>query len=334
MQALAGGIATAVALRPHPSLRAHLDLATPVPSAVTGTEARGYFSTHPAAQTLPPDPRFAARPPKLREPVAGVVDRTVPGPGGELLLRIYTPHGRGPFPVVLHFHGGGWVGGGLDNEDDLCRSLAHRSGALVASVAFRLAPSHPYPAAVDDGFAALQWLAEHAAEVGGDSARLAVSGRSSGGNLAAATALVARDRGSPPLAAEVLLVPATNHNFDTASYHQNADGYGLTRDAMIAFWDRYLARPEDGEEPYASPLRAPDLAGLPPALVVTAQWDPLRDDGEAYAARLQRAGVPVQATRYLDATHGFLGFAATVSSADYALWQTADFLRAAFSIGR
>jgi acetyl esterase len=160
---------------------------------------------------------------------------------------------------------------------------------------------------------------------------LAVSGRSSGGTLAAAAALILRDQGGPPLAAQVLLVSPTNHHFDTASYHQNAAGYGLTRDAMVSFWDRYLARPEDGEEPHASPLRAPDVAGLPSTLVVTAQWDPLRDDGEAYAARLHWADVPVQATRYRDATHGFLAFAATVPSADRALHQAADFLREALT---
>jgi acetyl esterase len=194
-----------------------------------------------------------------------------------------------------------------------------------------LAPAHPYPAAVNDCLAALDWLAKHAAEVGGDPARLAVSGRSSGGTLAAVTALATRDRGGPALTAQLLLLPATNRNFDTVSYHQNATGYGLTRAAMMSFWDRYLERPEDGDEPYASPLRAPNLSGLPPALVVTAQWDPLRDDGEAYAARLHRAGVPVHATRYLDAVHDFVKFAVTVSSADRALQQATEFLRQALS---
>ena len=213
---------------------------------------------------------------------------------------------------------------------------AHRAGALVASVEFRLAPAHPFPAALEDCVAALRWLAEHGSEVGGDPERLALCGRISGGNLAAATALAARDRGGSPLAAQALLLPATNHTFDTASYHQLAVGDGLiredgtqrlTRAAMIVFWDRYLANPEDGADPYASPLRAPDLTGIAPALIVTAQRDPLRDDGEAYAARLRSARVPVQAIRYLDATHGFLAFAATVSSADHALSHIAGVLR-------
>lgn len=311
--------------------RGAADPATSASGLSVGTATLPYFSTHPATADLPPDPRLAARPQKLRERVRHVTERTVPGAGGLLPLRLYLPDGPGPSPVVLHLHGGGWVGGGLDAEDDLCRSLARRSGAVIASLGFRLAPQHPYPAAVEDGVAALGWLAAHVAEVGGDPSRLAVSGRSSGGTLAAATALMLRDQGGPTLAAQVLLVSPTNHNFDTASYHQNAAGYGLTRDAMVSFWSRYLARLEDGEAPYASPLRAPDVAGLPPTLVVTAQWDPLRDDGEAYAARLHRAGVPIQATRYRDATHGFLGFAATVPSADRALQQAADFLREALT---
>lgn len=327
LRKLTSRIAAAVLRRPR-ERRSHPVPATPAPRQTTAVNALPYFSTHPATVALPPDPRLTAPPTKIGERVGEVTDRTIPGPGGPLPLRLYVPDGQGPFPVLLHLHGGGWVGGGLDNEDDLCRSLASRSGALVVSLGFRLAPAHPYPAAVEDCLAALDWLAAHAAEIGGDPARLAVSGRSSGGTLAAAVALATRDRGGPALAAQLLLLPATNHNCDTVSYHQNADGYGLTRAAMMTFWDRYLARPEDGEEPYASPLRAPDLAGLPPALIITAQWDPLRDDGEAYAARLYQAGVPVRVTRYLEATHGFLGFAATVPSADRALQQAAHFLRA------
>jgi acetyl esterase len=292
-------------------------------------DALRYFSTYPPVATLPPDPRLMGRAPKLRETLAKVTDRIIPGPDGSLPLRVYTPNGASPFPVVVHLHGGGWVGGGLRNEDDLCRSLAARSGALVVSLGYRLAPTHPYPAALEDSVAALHWLAEHAAELKGDPSRLAVSGRSSGGTLAAATALLLRDRSGPVLAAQLLLLPATNHYFETDSYHRNADGYGLTRAGMMRFWDQYLARAEDGEEPYASPLRAPDLFGLPQAFIITAEWDPLRDDGEAYGARLHEAGVPVQVTRYLDATHGFLAFAATVPSADRALQQVADFLREA-----
>jgi acetyl esterase len=290
-------------------------------------DALRYYFTHPPSVDLPPDPRLTARASPLREVVADVTNRSIPGPDGPLPLRVYSPSGCGPFPVVVHLHGGGWVGGGLRNEDDLCRSLAARSGAMVASLGYRLAPAHPYPAALGDTVAALHWLAAHAGDVGGDASRLAVSGRSSGGTLAAAAALMIRDQDGPSLRAQLLLLPATNYNFETASYHQNAEGYGLTRAGMMRFWNQYLARPAAGEESYASPLRAPDLSGLPPAFIVTAQWDPLRDDGEAYAARLHRVGVPVQVTRYLDATHGFLAFAATVPSADHALQQAADFLR-------
>jgi acetyl esterase len=198
------------------------------------------------------------------------------------------------------------------------------------SVDYRRAPECKYPAAVDDCYNALQWTVKNAATIGGDPRQVAVAGDSAGGNLAAAVAIRARDQGSPSVAMQVLIYPVTNCGFDTASYHENADGYGLTRDAMVFFWRSYLAHADQGEEPCVSPLRAANLAGLPPALIVTAQFDPLRDDGEAYAARLHRAGVPVRLTRYLDMNHGFLMCGAMFRSADGALHEIADALKEAF----
>jgi acetyl esterase len=313
------------------------------------------FKTHPATQPVPLDAelravletlpkqlyllpleqfratmeRQVAETPKLNLPVAKIEDREIAGPGGPIRLRIYTPQGSGPWPLLLHYHGGGWVLGTLDTHDDVCRSLCSLSGSVVVSVDYRRAPEHKHPAAVEDCWTALQWTAESAAAIGGDPNRMGVIGDSAGGNLAAAVALCCRDRKGPRLALQVLIYPVTNYDFDTASYHENADDYGLTRDAMIFFWESYLATSAQGTEPYASPLRAGDLSGLPPALILTAQFDPLRDDGEAYAARLRRAGVPVRLTRYLDMNHGFFMAAAMFDSAHCALQEVADALKEA-----
>jgi acetyl esterase len=270
-----------------------------------------------------------AKVPRLNEPVAGVEDRQVPGPAGKVPVRLYIPDGRRPFPVLLYLHGGGWTVGGLDTHDDLCRSLCHRAGCLVVSVAYRLAPEAKFPAAVEDCYTALRWCAAHAGGVGGDPKRLAVAGDSAGGNLTAALALYTRDKGGPTLTQQVLIYPVTNHAFDTASYHQNATGFGLSRERMVWYWNNYLSKPEDGTNPYASPLQAKDLAGLPPALILTAEFDPLRDDGEAYAARLRHAGVAVHCTRYLEMNHGFLHFGAVYDQAKHGLEEVAAALRKA-----
>jgi acetyl esterase len=246
-------------------------------------------------------------------------------------MRVYTPRGTGPFPAILYLHGGGWVLGSLDENDDVCRSLAHRAGAVVVSVDYRLAPEHRFPAAVEDCYAALEWLARHAAELHADGRRIAVLGGSAGGNLAAATALKARDQKGPTIVLQVLWFPATNAAFDTTSYHLYAEGYGLSRENMIYFWKSYLKSREDADSPYASVLRAGDLTRLPPALVQTAQYDVLRDEGEAYAARLHRAGVPVRCIRYQGMVHGFLIHAASIEVARRALADTADALKKAFS---
>jgi acetyl esterase len=269
--------------------------------------------------------------PKRGDQVARVENRTFPRPAGALPVRIYTPPGKGPFPVLIYLHGGGWVLGNLDTHDDYCRSLASRASAVVVSVDYRLAPEHPFPAPLNDSYEALKWAAATAASFGGDASRLAVAGDSAGGNLAAATALMARDKGGPKLAIQVLIYPALNYGFETASAHQNASGFGLSRDDMIFYWNRYLARPGDAGNPYASPLRAKDLRGLPRALVITAQFDPLRDDGLAYAARLARDGVPVRCTNYLDMNHGFALSGAIYESARKAMDEVAAELKSAWA---
>jgi acetyl esterase len=264
------------------------------------------------------------------EPVARVENRSIPGPAGRIPIRVYTPEGKAPFPVLVFIHGGGWVLCGLDSHDPPCRALANAVPCVVVSVDYRLAPEHRFPAAADDAYAATRWVAEHAAELGGDASRIAVGGDSAGGNLAAVVALMARDRGGPRLVHQVLVYPATDAGLDTASCHENADGYFLTRDMMVWFWNHYLCSSADVENPYASPLRARDLRGLPPGLVITAEYDPLRDEGEAYAARLREAGVPVRMTRYAGIIHGFFGMLAVFPQARTAIGEAAAALRAAF----
>jgi acetyl esterase len=264
------------------------------------------------------------------EDVAAVRDLRIPGPAGEIAIRIYTPTGgTAPRPALVYYHGGGWVIGSLASHDGICRALANAVPAIVVAVDYRLAPEHPFPAAAEDAHAAARWVAEHAAEIGADPRRIAVGGDSAGGNLAAVTALMARDRGGPALAFQLLVYPVTDTAMDTASYRENADGYFLTRADMTWFFDHYLPRAADRVHPYAAPLLAPDLRGLPPAAVITAEFDPLRDEGEAYATRLRAAGVAVTRTRYAGMIHGFFGLSAMFEQASAALEEAAAALRAA-----
>ena len=265
------------------------------------------------------------------EDVAAVADHLVPVTGGEIAVRVYSPGGPGPHPVLVFYHGGGWVIGDLYTHDGICRSITNAAGCMVASVDYRLAPESRYPVAAEDSYAALVWIVENAARLGIDARRVAVGGDSAGGNLATVVALMARDRGGPALVQQTLIYPVTNHDFDTPSYHENATGYVLTREAMRWFWRHYLARAEQGKEPHASPLLAPGLAGLPPALVITAGCDPLRDEGEAYAGRLRDAGVPVTLTRYEGVFHGFLRMTRLLTKARAALDEVAGALRKAFA---
>jgi acetyl esterase len=265
------------------------------------------------------------------EDVAAVADHRVPVAGGEITVRVYSPGGPGPHPALVFYHGGGWVIGDLYTHDGICRALTNAARAIVASVDYRLAPEWKYPVAADDSYAALRWVVDNAARLGIDPRRVAVGGDSAGGNLSAVVALMARARGGPALVAQTLIYPVTDYNLDTASYIENATGYLLTREGMRWFWRHYLAREEQGTEPHASPLRAPSLAGLPPALVITAGCDPLRDEGEAYAARLRDAGVPVTLTRYEGMFHGFFRMTRLLDKAKAALDEVAGSLRKAFA---
>jgi len=239
--------------------------------------------------------------------LALIETRMITGPDGEgLKVRVYWPHGAGPFGVCLYFHGGGWVLNSIDTHDDLAQRLAEASGCVFVSVDYRLAPEHKYPAATEDAYAALKWVVATARELNIDPHRIAVCGDSAGGNIAAALCLMTRDRGGPPIAYQALIYPITDCNFDRPSYRQNADGYFLTTSQMHWFWRHYVRSPEQMREPYASPLRADSLMGLPPALILTAEFDPLRDEGEAYAQALRAAGVAVEVHRYDGMIHAFI----------------------------
>ncbi len=258
---------------------------------------------------------FASAPPG--EPVAKVEDIAIPGGvTGDIPARVYTPAGEGPFPILVHFHGGGWVVGDLDGSDFECRALANAGGCVLVSVDYCLAPENKFPAPAEDAYRATCWVAENAAALGGNG-DVGVSGMSAGGNLAAVVALMARDREGPELVCQLLVVPVTDCGCDTASHVECGDEYLLTREEMQWFWSQYLATPKDGDLPYASPLRAPDLSGLPPARVHTAEFDPLRDEGQAYAERLQAAGVPVSYRCYEGMIHMVQGAAATVDLGEF-----------------
>ncbi len=253
-------------------------------------------------------------------PVARVVDRQIPGgnaqdirgAASEIPIRIYTPLVPGSQGALVYFHGGGWVLGNLDSHDAVCRRLAGGAGITVISVGYRLAPETPYPGGLNDCYAATAWVANNAHLLGIDPLKIAVGGDSAGGNLAAAVTLKARDEAWPTIRFQLLIYPVTDARFDTASYRDNASGYLLSRDAMIWFWNHYVPNPDERTQAYASPLRADSLVALPPALVLTAEYDPLRDEGEAYANALRSAGVQVTQTRYPGLIHGFFDMWETV----------------------
>lgn len=290
----------------------------------------------PALGTLTPEQTrqqmaltAAAAPPG--EPVARVEDRWIPGPAGDIPIRIYTPEGDAPLPVLVYFHGGGWVIGDISTHDATCRSLANAAGCIVVSVGYRLAPEHKFPGAVEDAAAATRWVAEHVASFGGDQARIAVGGDSAGGNLAAVVALIAKREGGPPIVFQLLIYPVVDSDLETGSYRENAEGYLLTKESMRWFFGHYHGGEEDARHPHASPLRADDLSGLPPALIITAEFDPLRDEGEAYARRLGEAGVPVICSRYDGMIHGFFNMALVVDKAKDAIRESGRALRSAFA---
>jgi acetyl esterase len=265
------------------------------------------------------------------EPVFAVDDLDADG----VPVRVYRPSPEPDLPVVVYLHGGGWTIGSVAEFDPIVRQLANASGAIVVSVDYRLAPEHPFPAPLDDCWTAIQWVAAHASELGGDPARLAVAGDSAGGNLAAVCALLARDAGAPPLALQVLVYPVTDCDFTTGSYRANGEGYLLSEQQMRWFFDCYTRGGASATDWRISPLRAPSFAGVAPAIVVTAEFDPLRDEGEEYARRLTEAGVPVTLERYDGIIHAFFGLSIAFDASRDAMQRVGTELRRAFgTLGR
>jgi acetyl esterase/lipase len=262
------------------------------------------------------------------EPVARIDNRTVPGPVQPIPLRVYRPSLADTLPAVMFFHGGGFVICDLESHDRQCRSLANQSGCAVIAVDYRLAPEHRYPSAADDAYAATRYVAEHASEFGIDAGRIAVCGDSAGGNLAAVVALMARDRGGPKLRFQLLVYPVTDFTDGSPSMRE-FNGVFLSVEMMDWFSDSYLPNVADRRQPYASPLLADDLRGLPPAYVITAECDMLRDQGEAYARKLQAAGVPVESKRYDGMIHPFISLGGIVDGGREAIADAAAKLRAA-----
>jgi acetyl esterase len=268
--------------------------------------------------------------------VGSVEDRRIPGPAGEIPLRSYRPLGAGArevLPALVYFHGGGWTIGDLDTHDTLCRSLASEARCGVISVDYRLAPEHKFPAAADDAVSATRWIAENAGTLGIDPGRLAVGGDSSGGNLAAVVALTARDAGGPCIAFQLLIYPSTKIDADFPSIAANGTGYALTRELMAWFRSNYVRGPDDRRDWRTSPLLAPDLSCLPPALVLTAEYDPLRDEGQAYADRMRDAGVDAAHLSCPGMIHGFILMGKVIPAANEAIRGCARALAAALRTG-
>jgi acetyl esterase len=291
----------------HPSLQPIVDASAAMPAAPDGSsvvDLRAF--AHQAMEQM-----FAMLS-DVGPELDSVVDHRVPVDGGEITVRVYRPEGGGPFPAHLYCHGGGFWLGSLDMFDATCRWVAGLADCVVASVDYRLAPESKFPAPAEDCYTALRWLVENAAALRVDPERVSVGGASAGGNLAAVAALMARDRDGPTIVCQVLEIPVTDLTMSTPSIEENGVGLVLTKTAIEQYVGFYLADPADATHPYASPLHAPDLSGLPPALVMTAEFDPLRDEGEAYARRLQDAGVPVTLRRWDGQFHGSQQMAALI----------------------
>ncbi|PYN15713.1 MAG: acetyl hydrolase [Candidatus Rokuibacteriota bacterium] len=305
-----------------PQAQAVIDLVIksgrPAYNTLSPKDARQLFrETRPASTPTPPE-------------IGAVRNLVAQGPGGPIPLRVYRPAGVAAsvaLPGLLYFHGGGWVIGDLDTHDVLCRQLTAEAGVTVVNVDYRLAPEHKFPAAADDAWAATRWTVAHASEFGVDAGRLAVGGDSAGGNLAAVVALQARDAGAPIIKLQVLVYPVTDVAAESRSYQDFSEGYMLTRESMRWFTAHYLAAAGQANDWRVSPLRASSHAGLPPALVVTAGFDPLRDEGAAYAAKLQQAGVLVDYVCYGGMIHGFAGMGKLIETGNRAVSHIAATLR-------
>jgi acetyl esterase len=276
--------------------------------------------------------RAGARPPQLPPETDDleVADKTAPGPHGDVRLRVYRPTKTQPTGVLVNLHGGGWAMGSIDHDDWRCRRLQRETGATVVSVGYRLAPEHPFPIPFDDCYAGLLWAWDHRAELAGPDSRIVLEGSSAGGNLAAAVAIKARDEGVVPLALQVLISPVCDCDFETASYIDNGTDYFLTRAVMRWYWDQYTPG-EARYDPYAAPLRRQDLRGVAPAHIVVAEYDPLRDEGLAYAQKLADAGVPVKSRCYPGTIHSFTSMAPASDIAKEAFDSIAEDVRRALA---
>ncbi|MCE5169980.1 alpha/beta hydrolase [Paenibacillus profundus] len=267
--------------------------------------------------------------------VGAVSDLTIQGAHGEVPIRIYTPAIEGPHPVFVYYHGGGWVLGDLDRFDDICRRVTKSSNCAVVSVDYPLSPENKFPTAVEAAYTAAQWVFDNAEQLQLDPNRLAVGGDSSGGNLAAVVTHLAKERKTLKIAYQVLIYPVTDASMQTATYREFAEGYFLTRDQMTWFFDNYLnSHEEEATNPWVSPLLFTDFTGLPPALVITAEFDPLREESEAYAERMKEAGVPVVLHRYEGTIHPFVSFADEIDKGIEAIEEVADSLRTFFGVNR
>ena len=291
----------------------------PAFETVTPAEARELYAA--GRPVLAPEP----------VPVAEIRDLTMLGRGGALALRLYHPVAGKTLPILVFFHGGGWVVGSIDTHDTVCRHLAVAAECAVLSVDYRMGPEHKLPAAVEDCVAATEWAADNATTLGGDPMRIAVGGDSAGGNLAAVVSLALRDNGRPRLSYQLLIYPATDAGMTHSSFARFAEGHLLTRSTMRWFYEQYLSGPGDVADWRVSPLRAPNLAGVAPAYVLTAGYDPLCDEGDAYARRLEEAGVPVKHRRFDRQIHGFISNGKVIRAADPALDDAAAALRAAWA---
>lgn len=263
-----------------------------------------------------------------KDEVHSVEDRIIAGPRGDIPIRIYRPDAGEGHPLTVFFHGSGFVICSIETHDAMCRQICNRGHSVVVSVDYRLAPENKFPAGPDDCYAATLWAAAHAREMGAEAARLAVCGDSAGGCMAAVVSQRARDENGPAIKAQILLYPVTDHySVERPSYQERGSGFGLTRDGMMWFWDLYLENPSEGGHPHASPMRAARFEALPPAYVITGEYDLLRDEGEDYAAALVRAGVPVTFKRYHDMNHGFLNWVGLVDRSTEAMNELAAWMR-------
>ncbi|GCF10570.1 alpha/beta hydrolase [Dictyobacter arantiisoli] len=266
------------------------------------------------------------------EQVEAIENLSLQGPVGEFTVRLYTPAGKGPLPILVYFHGGGWVFGNLETHDALCRTLANQAACIVIAVDYHLSPEYKFPIAIKEGYNTIQWIADQASSFNGDASRIAIAGDSAGGNLAAAVALMIRDKGNPKLAYQVLIYPLIDYYRPfKQSYLDYGEDYYVTRDELVWHWQQYLSNDLEGQHPYASPLRSPLLTQLPPTLVITAEYDPVRDEGELYARRLQESGVPTHLTRYDGMIHSFFRMTNLLSQARDAQAEVCQALRQAFA---